>query len=125
MNTAADSPILVVDDDPNYCTLLSKLLARRHYQVDVAHDGSAALDLVAHRPYRLALIDYRMPEMGGVELYRRIHELQPEMVGVFVTGYPTIDTVYPQSRRGWCGSGEARRFRRAVQGGRRICGHVD
>ena len=100
MNTFAELPILVVDDDPNYCTLLSKLLSQRHYEVDVAQSGTAALDLVARRPYRLALIDYRMPGMSGVELYRRIHNLQPEVVGVFVTGYPTIDTIYPAIEAG-------------------------
>ena len=36
-----------------------------------------------------------MPGMDGVELYRRIRQLRPDVVGVFVTGFPTIDTVYP------------------------------
>jgi YesN/AraC family two-component response regulator len=35
-----------------------------------------------------------MPGMDGVELYRKIHELRPNLVGVFITGFPTIDTVY-------------------------------
>jgi YesN/AraC family two-component response regulator len=67
----------------------------RHYQVDVAYDGFSALELVEHTPYALALIDYRMPGMNGVDLYGRIRKLRPEVVGVFLTGFATIDTVYP------------------------------
>jgi CheY-like chemotaxis protein len=63
--------------------------------VDVAYDGPTALELVAKKTYGLALIDYRMPGMDGVELYRRIRQMRPDVVGVFVTGFPTIDTVYP------------------------------
>ena len=61
----------------------------------MAFDGYSALELIREQDYGLALIDYRMPGMDGVELYRRIRELRPELVGVFVTGFPTIDTVYP------------------------------
>ena len=61
----------------------------------MAFDGYRALELIEEQEYVLALIDYRMPGMDGVELYRRIRELRPDLVGVFVTGFPTIDTVYP------------------------------
>ena len=60
-----------------------------------ACEGHAALDLIQQRDYGLALIDYHMPGMNGVELYRKIRELRPKLAGVFVTGFPTIDTVYP------------------------------
>lgn len=92
---ATSQRILIVDDDRSSCEILSKILSLRGYQVDVAYDGRTALELVQNRDYGLALIDYRMPGMDGVELYRRIREMRPGMVGVFVTGFPTIDTVYP------------------------------
>jgi CheY-like chemotaxis protein len=87
--------ILVVDDDRSSCEIVSKILSHRGYQVDVAYDGKAALDLVGQQDYGLALIDYRMPKMDGIELYRKIHEMRPTLVGLFVTGYPTIETIYP------------------------------
>jgi CheY-like chemotaxis protein len=92
---ATSQRILIVDDDRASCEVLSKILSRRGYKVDVAFDGATALELVQHSSYGLALIDYRMPGMDGVELYRRIRELRPNLVGVFVTGFPTIDTIYP------------------------------
>ncbi len=51
--------------------------------------------MVQANTYALALIDYRMPGMDGIELYRRMRQLRPEVAGVFLTGYPTIDTVFP------------------------------
>jgi CheY-like chemotaxis protein len=94
-SAATSQRILIVDDDPNVCEVLSKILSLRGYEVDSVYDGPTALELIQHRDYGLALIDYRMPGMDGVELYRRIRELRPSLAGVFVTGFPTIDTVYP------------------------------
>lgn len=97
---ATISRILIVDDDPSNCKVISKLLSLRGYQVDTAYDGPSALELVDSKSYGLALIDYRMPGMDGVELYRRIRQVRPGMVGVFLTGYPTIDTVFPAIEAG-------------------------
>jgi CheY-like chemotaxis protein len=93
--SVASQRILIVDDDRSSCEILSKILTLRGYRVDVAYDGPAALSLLEDKNYGLALIDYRMPGMDGVELYRRIREMRPNLVGVFVTGFPTIDTIYP------------------------------
>jgi DNA-binding NtrC family response regulator len=92
---ATSHRILIVDDDRSSCEIIAKILSLRSYDVDVAYSGPAALDLIRERDYGLALIDYRMPGMDGVELYRKIRELRPDLVGVFVTGFPTIDTIYP------------------------------
>lgn len=93
--TAKDQRILVVDDNRDDCAVIAKMLALRGYDVDVAYDGPSALEMVEQKSYSLALIDYKMPGMDGVELYRRMAEIRPEVTGVFLTGYPTIDTVYP------------------------------
>jgi len=87
--------LLVVDDDRSNCAMVSSLLTKEGYQVDVANDGEHALEMVADRPYTLALLDYQMPGMDGVELYRRILEQRPETLGIFLTAYTTLDTVYP------------------------------
>ncbi len=84
-----------MDDDRSSCEIIAKILSLRGYIVDVAYNGPGALKLIEERDYGMALIDYRMPGMDGVELYRKVRELRPNLVGVFVTGFPTIDTVYP------------------------------
>lgn len=83
----AASAILVVDDDHDTCASLSDILSDLGYQVGVANDGPAALELSRRRPYGLALLDYKMPGMGGVELYGHLKQVQPDTVGVLVTAF--------------------------------------
>lgn len=64
----AASPILLVDDDQDICASLSDIISDLGYRVDVAYDGPAALRLSERNPYRLALLDYKLPGMDGVEL---------------------------------------------------------
>jgi two-component system response regulator HydG len=89
------SDILVVDDDRSNCEVVSRKLSNYGYHVDVAHNSKAALEMVKHDSYRLALLDYLMPDMNGVDLYRRITELQPNVKGVFLTAHANINTIYP------------------------------
>ena len=87
--------VLVVDDDRSNCDLVASLLTARGYEVDIATDGEAALELLAQHPYLLAVLDYQMPGMNGVELFRRAREVQPALKGVFLTAYTSLDTVFP------------------------------
>ena len=86
--------LLVVDDDRANCAVISQVLTGMGYTVDVANDGPSALELVEQNDYDLALLDYQMPGMDGVELFQRIRELRPDMLGVFLTAYTRIDTVF-------------------------------
>jgi CheY-like chemotaxis protein len=83
----AASAILVVDDDHDTCASLSDILADLGYPVGVAHDGTSALELSRRQPYGLALLDYLMPGMDGVELYGRLREVCAGTVGVLVTAF--------------------------------------
>jgi DNA-binding NtrC family response regulator len=96
----AKLPILLVDDDPDTCDVMSKLFSAWGYQADVALNGKTALELVNQRQYGIAIIDYLMPGMNGVELFQRMRETQPELAGIFLTGYTTIDVVYPAVEAG-------------------------
>lgn len=87
--------LLVVDDDRSNCALVSKSLTEAGYAVDVAYEGIGALKLVELNRYALAVLDYQMPGMDGVELYQRIREISPATIGVFLTAFTTLDTVYP------------------------------
>jgi len=101
MNSAQEAPrILLVDDDRDACTIMSKLLAAHGYQVDTAEGGTAALARVRTQEYQLAILDYRMPGMNGVELFARMREVRPDVRGIFLTGYPTVDTVFPAISEG-------------------------
>jgi two-component system response regulator HydG len=84
--------LLVVDDEADTCANLSDILSELGYQVDVAYDGPSALELVRRTAYDVALLDLKMPGMDGLELYRRIKELQAGTVAIVVTAYASSHT---------------------------------
>lgn len=79
--------ILLVDDEEDICAVMADILADQGYHVDVAYEGRAALELVQRRPYDVALLDYKMPGMDGLTLYREIRKLRTGTVAVVVTAY--------------------------------------
>lgn len=84
--------ILVVDDEEDICANLKDILTDLGYQVDTATSGSAALELVKHKCYEVALLDLKMPEMDGVTLYRKIKEIRADTVAIVVTAYASDET---------------------------------
>jgi CheY-like chemotaxis protein len=79
--------ILVVDDDVDTCQNLSDILSDMGYRVDMAHDGPSALELARRRSYDLALLDFKMPCMDGLTLYRELRKVQAETVAIVVTAF--------------------------------------
>jgi CheY-like chemotaxis protein len=79
--------ILVVDDEVDTCQNLSDILTDLGYQVDIAHEGISALDLVRRNRYEVALLDLKMPGMDGLTLYREIKKISAGTVAIIVTAY--------------------------------------
>jgi two-component system response regulator (stage 0 sporulation protein F) len=78
--------LLVVDDDVNVAEILQDYFGDEGYEVRIADNGRVGLDLFdAWRPH-VVLLDLRMPEIGGAELFRRIRAMQPTAAVIFVTG---------------------------------------
>src|ERR1022692_3901700 len=84
--------ILVVDDEVDTCRNLSDILTDLGYRVDVAHEGLSALEMVRHKPFDVALLDFKMPGMDGLALYREIKKLRADTVSMVVTAYAGGDT---------------------------------
>lgn len=88
----AESSILVVDDDVDACENLSDIFRDFGHDVDVAHDGPTALEMVRKKPYDIALLDFKMPGMDGLTLYREIRKLRSETVSLIITAYASSET---------------------------------
>jgi CheY-like chemotaxis protein len=97
----ATSAILLVDDDPDTCASLSDVISDLGYQVGVAYDGPTALELSRRRPYGLAVLDYKMPGMDGVELYGHLRRVLAETVAVLVTAFAAEATTQAAARAGF------------------------
>jgi diguanylate cyclase (GGDEF)-like protein len=74
VSVVADAPqrILVVDDDPDIAGFVQMSLRVEGYDVAVAHDGLAALQLVRSYQPDLMILDVMMPELDGIEVLRRV-----------------------------------------------------
>ena len=66
--------ILVVDDEPQLCTALQRILKMEGYEVRTASDGETALGLVREKQPDVVLLDVVMPGMDGREVCRRVRE---------------------------------------------------
>ncbi|MBI2081875.1 MAG: response regulator [candidate division NC10 bacterium] len=77
--------VLVVDDEPEAVELLVEFLSSKGYEVLTAGGGEEALQRVKEDRPHLVLLDIRMPKMNGIEVLRRIREIDPEMGVIMVT----------------------------------------
>ena len=92
--------ILVVDDEPELCQALSRLLVRHGYQTMIAGNGEEALEVLRKEPVPLVLSDLMMPRMNGVELLKAAKIVSPATEMVIVTGHGTIETAVEAMKMG-------------------------
>jgi phosphoserine phosphatase RsbU/P len=71
---AAQTSLLVVDDDEMNRDMLSRRLERKGYKVVVAHDGACALELIRAQRFDLVLLDVMMPGLNGLEVLTKVRE---------------------------------------------------
>lgn len=64
--------LLIIDDDPTIRRLLERTLTKQGYEVLVAEDGVAGLELACSQQPALIICDWMMPEMDGIEVCRRV-----------------------------------------------------
>lgn len=79
--------VLLVDDEEKFATMLAKRLELRGIDTDFVHSGEDAIKKTAKSSYDVAILDVKMPGMGGIELERRLKALAPEMKFIFLTGH--------------------------------------
>jgi DNA-binding NarL/FixJ family response regulator len=88
--SAADAPVLVIEDDTGMRTLISALLERRGYRVLEAAAGEEGLALVRQQPPSLVLLDIELPGLSGYEVCRELRaEFGDRVAIVFISGVRT------------------------------------
>ena len=83
--------ILVVEDEVGLQELLKRILLTEGYMVRVAFGGDSGYEAYCQFCPDLVLTDIVMPEMGGLELIRKIREMNPGIKAIFASGFLDMD----------------------------------
>jgi DNA-binding NtrC family response regulator len=92
--------ILVVDDEPLIRETLAEFLGQEGYAVTVCGSGKEALELIAARPFAIALCDVQLPDCDGVELLQRLLKISAQTSVLLITAYGTVESAVQAFRRG-------------------------
>lgn len=71
-STHASEHVLVIDDDVELCSLVSRFLVREGFKIDAVNTGAQGIELALSGDYALVVLDVMMPEMSGFDVLRRI-----------------------------------------------------
>ncbi len=92
--------ILIVDDEVNLLQSLSDVLKKKGYSVATAQNGLEALGKLKERYFNIAIVDLKMPKMGGMELLEVMKARYPQTLVVILTGYGTIKNAVEAMKKG-------------------------
>lgn len=89
-----DEPsVVVIDDEESIREGCRQTLEARGYRTRVAEDGERGLELVERMRPNVALVDLKMPGIGGMEVLKEISNIDPGIVSIVITGYGTPDSL--------------------------------
>jgi len=92
--------VLVVEDEVPVAELFALVLSEAGWQVDVAHSGDEALELLGGRQYDVVLSDIDMPRMNGLQLLRAVRMRDLDLPVLLVTGNPQVDSAVQALEQG-------------------------
>jgi two-component system sensor histidine kinase/response regulator len=95
-----EANILVIDDEPGIREGCKRALTLEDFFVETAQDGEQALSRMRSGHFDLALIDVMMPGISGIDLISLIHQHDPDIVCIIITGYATIELAVTAIKRG-------------------------
>ena len=80
---------MVIDDEPSVLESFKMILKIKDYEVETFPDGPAALQNLTKGKFDVAFVDYKLPVMDGLEVLRRIKEIDSDIEVIIVTAYAT------------------------------------
>jgi len=92
--------LLIVDDELSVRDSLGKWFREEGYEIGTAESASEALTRMAEAHWDVALLDIKMRGTDGIELQRRLHELDPDLIVIMMTGYASVETAVTALKNG-------------------------
>ncbi|MCB9766688.1 MAG: response regulator [Candidatus Omnitrophica bacterium] len=98
LQSGAEGPVLIVDDEPDIRDILTRVLEEEGYRTAVATNGKEAIDQISQEKPALVLLDILMPEMDGFEVVERIQK-HPEWKSIPVIIMTALDLTEADRQR--------------------------
>jgi len=92
--------ILIVDDDEVMQQTLSDVLKKKGYEVFSVSAGNGALSIIKKNIIDLVLLDMRLPDIDGIEVLKRVKELDTEILVIMMTAYSDVQTAVSAMKSG-------------------------
>jgi DNA-binding NtrC family response regulator len=92
--------ILIVEDEETQRTLLEGLLNKEGYRATGSGDGKTALQLVKDGTFEIVLLDYKLPDMDGLTILKRLKELNPEIEVIMITAFGSVENAVTALKAG-------------------------
>lgn len=83
--------LLIIDDDESFSSSLQDYFQGQGFGVSAAFSKDETLIQAAKKPLSLIFLDQRLPDGEGIELVKRLHEMQPDALIIFMTAYASIE----------------------------------
>src|SRR5258708_32097580 len=94
--------ILVVDDERSMREMLAIVLRREGYDVLLAENGRAAVDVLEREPIDLLISDIKMPDLSGVDVLRAAKKADQDILGIMITAFASTETAGERIRLRAC-----------------------
>ena len=99
-NKNTKSNILIVDDEKSILDVLISGLSDDGFKCFAAFNANEALDIVKREKIDFSLLDIRLPDMSGIDLCLEIKSLDPSIINIIMTGFPSFKSAVDSIRGG-------------------------
>ena len=83
--------LLLIDDEKEFVSILSKRITRRNMDVAKAFSGREAIQMLRGREFDVAVLDLKMEDMDGIDVLKMIKILDPKLVVIMLTGHGSAE----------------------------------
>lgn len=91
---------MLIDDDDGLVHFLSRFFTRKGYAVTACSGGRAAIDMISRETFDLILLDYKMPDLNGLDTLSEIRAVEVKTPVIMMTAYGTTDLAIEAMKRG-------------------------
>src|SRR5690606_11601523 len=94
------SKVLLIEDDKTFSRILEGFLGKNKFTVDTAQDGKTGLKKFQEGHWDLVLLDYRLPDVNGLELLAELKKTSPSLPVIIMTSFSDIRTAVKAIKSG-------------------------